>query len=98
MTFSAAYPSTRLRRVRQNQTIRSLVRENTLCLSDFICPIFISQGGHTKLVESEQILLERYSVEGAEQIIHRSIKMGVKSFALFPVIPRALKAKYSPLT
>ncbi|MDB2592866.1 porphobilinogen synthase [Gammaproteobacteria bacterium] len=93
MTFSAAYPSTRLRRLRQNQTIRSLVRENTLCMSDFISPIFISQNGHTKLVESDQILLERYSIEGAEQIIQRSIKMGIKSFALFPVIPRDLKSE-----
>ena len=75
MTFSSAYPSTRLRRLRQNQTIRSLVRENTLCMNDFISPIYISQNGHTKLVKSDQILLERFSIEGAEQIIQRSIKM-----------------------
>ena len=42
--IQAAYPATRLRRLRQNEGIRGLVRENYLSASDFIWPVFVRSG------------------------------------------------------
>ncbi len=38
------FPAQRLRRLRQNETIRSLVRENRLSASSFILPLFVVPG------------------------------------------------------
>jgi porphobilinogen synthase len=38
------FPATRLRRLRQNEAIRSLVRENKLSAGSFILPLFVIPG------------------------------------------------------
>lgn len=40
----APFPAARLRRTRATQSIRDLVRENTLTPSDFIWPVFVRDG------------------------------------------------------
>ncbi len=39
-----AFPQTRLRRLRKNEKLRSLIRENSLLPSDFIYPVFVREG------------------------------------------------------
>jgi porphobilinogen synthase len=39
----AGFPKTRLRRLRQNSKLRSLVRETDLSVKDLIYPLFISE-------------------------------------------------------
>jgi porphobilinogen synthase len=39
-----AFPRQRLRRLRQNESVRRLVRETTLSVSDFIYPMFVTTG------------------------------------------------------
>ena len=39
-----AFPRQRLRRLRQNESLRRLVRETTLSVSDFIYPMFVTTG------------------------------------------------------
>ena len=38
------FPARRLRRLRQNEAIRGLVRENNLSVSNFILPLFVVPG------------------------------------------------------
>ena len=40
----AAFPSKRLRRLRVNENIRSLVQEVRLSVNDLVCPIFVEEG------------------------------------------------------
>jgi porphobilinogen synthase len=43
-----AFPAQRLRRLRQNEAIRGLVRENRLSVSSFILPLFVVPGSKVK--------------------------------------------------
>ena len=43
-----AFPAQRLRRLRQNEAIRGLVRENKLSASNFILPLFAVPGSGVK--------------------------------------------------
>jgi len=43
-----AFPSQRLRRLRQNEALRGLVRENRLSAGNFILPLFVVPGGRTR--------------------------------------------------
>src|SRR4051794_26190691 len=40
----AAFPATRLRRLRRTGALRDLVRETTLAASDLVLPIFVEEG------------------------------------------------------
>ena len=40
----ATFPSKRLRRLRVNENIRSLVQEVRLSVNDLVCPIFVEEG------------------------------------------------------
>ena len=42
------YPAQRLRRLRQNETIRSLVRESQVSVGKFILPLFVVPGRHVR--------------------------------------------------
>lgn len=48
MHTHTSYPSTRLRRLRQQSRLRELVAETQLSISDFILPLFIKADGDTK--------------------------------------------------
>ena len=61
------FPLQRSRRLRTNESIRSLVRETTLSPADFMFPMFIAEG--------ENIQVEIPSMPG---IFHRSIDLTVK--------------------
>ena len=39
-----SFPTTRLRRLRQSEALRGLVRETTVTASDLIQPLFIEEG------------------------------------------------------
>ncbi|HHG74145.1 MAG TPA: porphobilinogen synthase, partial [Persephonella sp.] len=43
-----AYPVHRLRRLRKNENIRRLVRENYISVDDLIYPLFIEEGQNIK--------------------------------------------------
>src|SRR3990172_2843979 len=44
----ATFPQLRLRRLRRNETIRSMVRETRLAPSDFVYPLFVTHGRDIK--------------------------------------------------
>jgi len=43
-----AFPTHRMRRLRRNSTLRSLVRETTLDVDDFIMPLFVCEGSRIR--------------------------------------------------
>ncbi len=47
--MTASYPTIRLRRLRQHEKIRDLVRETQLTINDLILPLFIKAGSNLKL-------------------------------------------------
>ena len=87
-----AFPGTRLRRNRQHDWSRRLVRENTLTPDDLIWPVFIRDGvDATTPVESMPGVL-RYTIDRAVSAIGDAKALGIPAVALFPVVDERLKS------
>lgn len=87
----APFPAARFRRARQSEAIRSLVRENTLCPSDFIWPIFVRDGeGIEEPIPSMPGVVRR-SVDRVAQAAREAYAMGIPAICLFPYTDPALK-------
>lgn len=83
--MTAAFPSLRLRRLRQNPILRGLVRETELNVNDLVCPIFIKgRKGETTPITAMpgyyQIPLNRL-----EEEIHTLWQLGIHSIILFGI-------------
>lgn len=80
----------RPRRNRQNEAIRSLVRETSLVPADLIYPLFI----HDKSVDEEISSMpgcKRWSLDGLVSEVGEASEAGVKAVVLFPAIDDSLK-------
>jgi porphobilinogen synthase len=75
----------RRRRLRVNETIRSLVRETSLAISDFIYPIFIIEGENIKNPIDSMPGIYQYSVDRLGEELQRVKISGVKNILLFGV-------------
>lgn len=75
----------RPRRLRKNQAIRNLVRENHLRVEDFICPIFLVEGDGIK--EEIETLPDVYhlSVDQLEEEISTLNALDIKQVILFGI-------------
>jgi porphobilinogen synthase len=88
----------RPRRNRKSETIRSLVRETEVTIKDLIYPLFLVDG---KEIEDPILSLpgqKRWSVDTMMFEIESCLKLGIKSFVLFPGLEDHLKdadASYS---
>lgn len=89
--FKRKYPSTRLRRLRRNNSIRNLVAENVLTKDDLIQPVFVKE--NLKKMESIDALpgIFRHSEESIIKEIKELISLGIKAVAIFPVIDEKKK-------
>ena len=85
-----SYPSTRLRRSRQAEWIRSIVRETRLAPEQLIQPLFVAEGDLLGPVKSMPGVA-RLSLGELQREIKALHKLGIKAVALFPVIPVAKK-------
>lgn len=83
----------RPRRNRKNQIIRSMVQENSLSVDDFIFPLFLIDGKNKKSEVSSMPGIYRYTIDLLLIEIETCLKLGIKSFALFPNISEKLKDK-----
>jgi porphobilinogen synthase len=75
----------RPRRLRANETIRSLVRETTLDVSDFVYPLFITYGENLKAPISSMPGVYRFSIDKVLDEIKDCIDLGIKAFILFGI-------------
>ncbi|KQZ21908.1 porphobilinogen synthase [Caulobacter sp. Root1472] len=86
----APYPATRLRRLRQADWTRRLVRETTLEPSDLIWSMVVHEGEGTIPVASMPGV-ERLSVKDAAKAAVRARDLGIPAIAVFPHIDGARK-------
>ena len=87
---TGTYPSTRLRRTRQADWVRRLVRETRVAPEQLIQPLFVAEGDLAGPVKSMpgQARLSLAQLKREVKALH---KLGIASVALFPVIPPAKK-------
>ncbi|HXB41609.1 MAG TPA: porphobilinogen synthase [Bacteroidia bacterium] len=83
----------RPRRNRKSQVIRDLVQENTLSVNDFIFPLFLIDGKNKKTEVKSMPGIFRFSRDLLLKEIESCMKLGLKTFALFPNIEEKLKDK-----
>lgn len=81
------FPYQRLRRLRQNPAIRTLVQEHHLQVSDFIYPVFVLPGARQKQAIASMPGCERLSVDFLLPEVEILLQSGIQAMALFPVIP-----------
>jgi len=85
------YPLRRNRRLRTNETIRSLVRENIISPNDFLVPLFVVEGKGVKEEIASMPNYYRFSLDLLEKEVKDLWKMGLKSVLLFVKVPDNLK-------
>jgi porphobilinogen synthase len=83
--------STRMRRNRQTEWSRRLVRENTLTTDDLIWPLFVAEGSNTREPIASMPGVERLSVDQIVREAERAMKLKIPALALFPNTPKHLR-------
>ena len=81
----------RQRRLRSNKWSINLFRENNISASDFILPIFITDGKNQKQEIKSMPNVYRYSPDNLKQLIDNAIKNGIQAIILFPQTPQDKK-------
>ncbi|MEQ8219473.1 MAG: porphobilinogen synthase [Arenibacter sp.] len=85
------YPLRRNRRLRTNESIRSLVRETIISPNDFLVPLFVVEGQGVKEEIASMPNYYRYSLDLLEKEVKDLWAMGLKSVLLFVKVPDHLK-------
>lgn len=85
------YPLNRNRRLRSNESIRSLVRETIISPNDFIVPLFVVEGKGVKVEIASMPNYFRLSLDNLEKEVKELWKLGLKSVLLFVKVPDNLK-------
>lgn len=96
-----SFPHTRLRRLRQSDFSRRLVRETSLSCDDLICPLFLLPGENRRQAIDSMPGIERLSLDLLLEEVAVLQGLKIPAIALFPVIPiqdKTLDAKqaYDP--
>jgi porphobilinogen synthase len=78
----SSFPVTRLRRLRRNDRLRSLVRETRLDLDDFVFPLFV---GPATEPNPDLPALGRHSVEDLVAEADEAAQLGVRALLLFGI-------------
>jgi porphobilinogen synthase len=81
------FPSTRLRRLRQSDFSRRLVREARLSCDDLICPLFLLPGENQRQSIPSMPGIERLSLDYLLEEVAILQALRVPAIALFPVVP-----------
>jgi porphobilinogen synthase len=90
---AAAFPGTRMRRMRRDDFSRRLMRESVLTPDDFIYPVFVLDG--EKRIEKVGSMpgVERQSLDLLLKTAERALTLGVPALALFPVVDQSFKTE-----
>ena len=85
------FPLRRNRRLRTNESIRSLVRETILSPSDFIVPLFVVEGKNVKEEIPSMPNYFRLSLDLLEKEVKELAKLNLKTVLVFVKVPDNLK-------
>lgn len=75
----------RLRRLRQNETVRELTRETRLSVKDFIYPIFVIDGENIKAPVKSMPNIYQYSIDRLYEILDQVRKSKISGIMLFGI-------------
>ena len=89
----AAYPKSRHRRLRKSAEIRGLSRENNLCVTDLIWPIFVCEGQNLEVAVKSMPGVCRYSVDLLVEKAKFAADLGIPAICIFPYTNPELKTK-----
>ncbi|MGQ0673082.1 MAG: porphobilinogen synthase [Hyphomicrobium sp.] len=81
---NAAYPATRLRRMRRTPWSRRLVAETTLSAGDLIWPLFVIEGSGRREPIASMPGVERLSIDLIVETAAEAARLGIPAIALFP--------------
>jgi len=79
------FPVNRLRRLRKNENIRRLVRENHLWVDDLIYPIFIEDGKDIKKEIPSMPGIFRWSLDRVNEELDEVVNLGIPAVLLFGI-------------
>jgi len=85
------FPLQRNRRLRNNFSIRSLVKENSISVNDFIVPLFVVEGTNVKEEIASMPNYYRFSLDLLEKEVNEIWSLGLKSVLVFVKVPDDLK-------
>lgn len=85
----------RPRRNRKSAVIRDMIQETRLDASNLIFPLFIVDGENQKTEVKSMPGIYRYSIDNLLKEVESCLKLGLRSFDLFPNIEESLKDKYA---
>ena len=89
--YSGDYPEVRLRRMREHDFTRRMMRENLLTPADLIYPVFIIEGENQRDPVPAMPGVERLSIDLLIEEARTTMELGIPALALFPVTPEKKK-------
>ncbi|WP_295436289.1 porphobilinogen synthase [uncultured Thiodictyon sp.] len=92
-TARAAYPLTRMRRMRRDAFSRRLMRESHLTPDDLIWPVFVLEGSGQREPVVSMPGVTRLSIDLLVAQAREIAALGVPAMALFPVTPPSAKSE-----
>ncbi len=85
------FPAVRLRRMREHDFTRRMMRENVLTAADLIYPVFIIEGNNQRVPVPAMPGVERLSIDVLVDEARACMELGIPALALFPVTPEQKK-------
>jgi porphobilinogen synthase len=87
------FPSTRMRRMREHDFSRRMMRENVLTSDDLIYPVFIIEGEKQREAVESMPGVERLSIDELLVEAKQAHQLGIPAIALFPVVTQEKKSE-----
>jgi porphobilinogen synthase len=81
----------RPRRNRKSAAVRGMVEETRLHVNDLIFPVFLIDGRNEKVEVSSMPGIYRYSADLLLKEMEECMKLGIRTFDVFPRLPESLK-------
>lgn len=86
------YPTVRLRRMREHDFTRRMMRETSLTVADLIYPVFIIEGDNRREPVPAMPGVERLSIDLLLEEARTCAQLKIPALALFPVTPEQKKS------
>jgi porphobilinogen synthase len=74
-----------MRRLRENEAIRSLVRETSLSKTDFVYPVFVTAGENIKNPIDSMPGIYQYSIDRFDEELNRILNAGISAIMIFGI-------------
>ena len=89
--YGAGFPSIRMRRLRQADWSRRMVRESDLSPSDLIWPLFVVDGENKRIPVESMPGVNRLSIDLAVAAAEEAAELRIPAIALFPYTENGLR-------